>query len=37
MLIFLIPVLGPLWLLVETGFLAGTPAGNRFGPMPPSR
>ena len=28
------PVLGPLWLLVELGFLRGTVGSNRFGPDP---
>lgn len=31
-LICLIPFFGALWALVETGFLAGTPGPNRFGP-----
>lgn len=31
MLIALIPFIGPLWLFVETGFLAGTQGPNRFG------
>lgn len=30
-LINLIPVLGTLWVLVENGFLRGTPGPNRFG------
>ena len=34
LLIVLIPLLGPLWLLVELGFLRGTPGPNRFGPDP---
>ena len=29
-----VPVLGPLWLLVELGFLRGTVGPNRFGPDP---
>lgn len=33
-LINLIPVIGPLWSLVECGFLPGTPGPNRFGPDP---
>jgi uncharacterized membrane protein YhaH (DUF805 family) len=32
LLIFLIPVLGALWLLIELGFLRGTVGSNRFGP-----
>ncbi len=31
-LIALIPIIGWIWALVETGFLAGTPGPNRFGP-----
>ncbi len=31
-LIMLIPIIGPLWLLIELGFLKGTPGPNRFGP-----
>ncbi|WP_448188991.1 DUF805 domain-containing protein [Azospirillum sp. sgz301742] len=30
-LIQLVPAIGPLWAIVETGFLAGTPTENRFG------
>lgn len=30
----LIPLIGPLWALVENGFLPGTPGENRFGPDP---
>jgi uncharacterized membrane protein YhaH (DUF805 family) len=33
-LISLIPVIGPLWLLVELGFLRGSAGDNRFGPDP---
>jgi uncharacterized membrane protein YhaH (DUF805 family) len=33
-LINFIPVLGPLWALVENGFLSGTEGGNRFGADP---
>ena len=33
-LIQLVPIVGPLWYFVETGFLAGTPGPNRFGPDP---
>ena len=31
-LIGLIPIIGPIWLLVELGFLKGTAGPNRFGP-----
>jgi uncharacterized membrane protein YhaH (DUF805 family) len=31
-LIGLVPIIGALWLLIELGFLAGTPGPNRFGP-----
>jgi uncharacterized membrane protein YhaH (DUF805 family) len=31
-LIALVPIVGPIWLLIECGFLAGTPGPNRFGP-----
>ena len=34
MLIVLIPIVGAIWLLVELGFLPGTPGPNRFGPPP---
>jgi uncharacterized membrane protein YhaH (DUF805 family) len=34
MLIALIPIIGSIWLLIELGFLAGTPGPNRFGPPP---
>jgi uncharacterized membrane protein YhaH (DUF805 family) len=30
----LIPLIGAIWLLVELGFLDGTPGPNRFGPSP---
>lgn len=33
-LVGVIPVLGPLWLLVELGFLRGTVGPNRFGADP---
>jgi uncharacterized membrane protein YhaH (DUF805 family) len=29
-----IPLIGSLWILVECGFLDGTPGPNRFGPSP---
>lgn len=32
MLISLVPIIGPLWVLVEVGFLRGTVGPNRFGP-----
>jgi uncharacterized membrane protein YhaH (DUF805 family) len=31
-LIALVPVVGPVWALIENGFLAGTTGDNRFGP-----
>jgi len=31
-LIGLIPIIGVIWLLIELGFLKGTPEPNRFGP-----
>lgn len=31
-LIGLIPIIGAIWLLIELGFLKGTPGPNRFGP-----
>jgi uncharacterized membrane protein YhaH (DUF805 family) len=31
-LIGLIPIIGGIWLLIELGFLKGTPGPNRFGP-----
>ncbi|MBF0094089.1 MAG: DUF805 domain-containing protein [Alphaproteobacteria bacterium] len=34
MLISLVPLIGPLWALIENGFLAGSPGDNRFGPPP---
>ena len=30
-LIFLIPIIGPIWQLIELGFLPGTPGANRYG------
>jgi uncharacterized membrane protein YhaH (DUF805 family) len=33
-LIGLIPIVGDIWVLVENGFLRGTPGDNRFGPEP---
>jgi uncharacterized membrane protein YhaH (DUF805 family) len=32
--IALIPIIGGIWLLIELGFLDGTPGPNRFGPSP---
>lgn len=34
-LVGVVPVLGPVWLLVELGFLGSVDAGNRFGPGGP--
>jgi uncharacterized membrane protein YhaH (DUF805 family) len=34
LLISLVPLIGPLWLLVELGFLQGSEGANRFGPDP---
>ncbi len=37
-LIQLIPLIGPIWFLIEAGVLPGTPGDNRYGPpMRPSR
>jgi uncharacterized membrane protein YhaH (DUF805 family) len=33
-LIVLVPFIGGIWLLVECGFLPGTPGPNRYGPDP---
>lgn len=33
-LIILIPIIGPIWILVELGILEGTRGPNRFGPDP---
>jgi uncharacterized membrane protein YhaH (DUF805 family) len=33
----LVPVLGPLWLLVDLGLLRGTPGENQYGPDPLER
>jgi uncharacterized membrane protein YhaH (DUF805 family) len=33
-LVNLIPLIGPLWVLLELGFLRGTKGSNRFGPDP---
>jgi uncharacterized membrane protein YhaH (DUF805 family) len=32
--IALVPLIGGIWVLVECGFLDGTPGPNRFGPSP---
>lgn len=34
MLIYLVPFIGPIWALVELGFLRGTVGSNRFGNDP---
>ena len=33
-LIAMIPIIGPIWALVETGFLEGDPGDNQYGPNP---
>ena len=33
-LIILVPLVGPIWTIVENGFLRGTAGPNRFGPDP---
>ena len=33
-LLVAVPVIGPVWILVEAGMLAGTPGANQFGPDP---
>ncbi len=33
-LIGLVPIIGGLWVLIECGFLAGTPGPNQYGPAP---
>ena len=33
-LLILIPVVGPIWYLIDAGCLAGTKGSNRFGPDP---
>jgi uncharacterized membrane protein YhaH (DUF805 family) len=33
-LLILVPLLGPLWMFIEIGFLRGTRGPNRFGPDP---
>ncbi len=34
--VLLIPVGGVVWLLLDNGFVRGTPGRNRFGPPPPA-
>jgi uncharacterized membrane protein YhaH (DUF805 family) len=34
LLINLIPIAGPVWSLIQNGFVPGTPGPNRFGPDP---
>ena len=34
LLINVVPIIGPLWALIENGFIAGTPGENRYGPDP---
>jgi uncharacterized membrane protein YhaH (DUF805 family) len=34
LLINFIPIAGPLWSLIQNGFIPGTPGPNRFGPDP---
>lgn len=29
-----IPIIGPIWAMIENGFIPGTPGANRFGPDP---
>ena len=33
-LVWLIPVVGWLWILIDNGFVRGTPGPNRYGPAP---
>ena len=33
-LIQFVPIIGPIWYFIETGFLPGTPGPNSFGPDP---
>ena len=33
-LIILVPIIGPIWMLVELGILQGTRGANRYGPDP---
>jgi len=34
LLINLIPGIGQMWTVIECGFIAGTPGGNKYGPSP---
>ena len=34
LLINIVPIIGPLWALIENGFIAGTTGENRYGPDP---
>jgi uncharacterized membrane protein YhaH (DUF805 family) len=34
LLFYLIPLIGPLWIMIELGFLRGSIGANRFGPDP---
>ena len=34
LLMNLLPIIGGIWVLIECGFLDGTPGPNRFGPSP---
>ena len=34
LLVWLVPLLGPIWMVIELGFLRGTDGPNRFGPDP---
>jgi len=34
LIVLLVPILGPLWVLVELGFRRGTPGENRYGQDP---
>ena len=36
MLVSIVPIIGPLWMLIELGFLPGTNGDNEFGPPPSS-
>ena len=33
-LLVLVPIIGPIWMFIELGFLGGTIGPNRFGPDP---
>jgi uncharacterized membrane protein YhaH (DUF805 family) len=37
LLILIIPILGPIWLLIELAFRAGTEGDNQYGPDPYAR